>query len=97
MIYLLFMTLTMLFIYNTELFELMIIPFLKYIKKKPLILGAIAVTGDALYMIGGGIIAGLVIEAGLANFTIMMLLNNYGTIMIVVGAITREYFKSIRQ
>jgi hypothetical protein len=86
----------MLFIYYTPLFTLIIPPSLHFLKKKPVLLRIIAIFGDILYMIGGGVIAGLIIEVGILNFTILLLFNNYGTIMIISGAIIREYFKNIR-
>jgi len=46
-------------------------------------------------MIGGGIIAGIIMQIGLSNFTILLFFNNYGTIMVIAGAIIREYFKNI--
>ena len=95
MIYLFFTVFTLAFIYFTPLYKLLIPPIIHYIRKNPIILRVISIIGDVLYMIGGGVIAGLIIEVGLSNFTILLFFNNYGTIMIIAGAIIREYFKNI--
>ena len=96
MTYIICILLIMLFVYYTPLFTLIIPPTLHYVKKKPTLLKFIAIFGDTLYMVGGGVIAGLIINVGISNFTILLFINNYGTIMIITGAIIREYFKSIR-
>ena len=46
-------------------------------------------------MIGGGIVAGHVIEIGLKSFGLYDLVFNYGTIMIIIGAFAREYFSKV--
>jgi len=93
MIYLIYLVLSLLFLYNTSLFE----DFILFVKKKLLIITFISIFGDILYMIGGGIIAGLIVEKGLGDFTLLILLNNYGTIMIILGAFIREYFRNLRK
>ena len=92
MIYLLFTFLSVLFIFNTPLYHVVIL----YIKKKKILVRIIAIFGDSLYMIGGGIVASVVMNIGLSNFTLLNLLNNYGTIMILVGATIREFFGKIK-
>ena len=57
----------------------------------------IIIFGDALYMIGGGIIAGAVIETGLDKFTFFNLFDNYGTIIVIIGASIRELFSKINK
>ncbi|WP_434656643.1 hypothetical protein [Sulfurimonas sp. NW9] len=93
MIYLTYLFFTLVFVYNTPLFD----TFIDFIKKKPIIIIVIAIIGDALYMIGGGIIAGLIVNVRLDKFTLFVLINNYGTIMVIIGAVIREYFKVLRK
>lgn len=93
MIYLIFLLFSLVFIYNTPLFNI----FIEFIKKKSIVTRAIAIFGDALYMIGGGIVAGAVIEIGLNKFVFLNLFDNYGTIMIITGASIREFFGEINK
>lgn len=93
MIYLLFLSVSLLFIYNTPLFGL----FIKFVRKKPFIMRGIAIFGDALYMIGGGVVASVVFSIGLDGFTFVDLFTNYGTILVLVGASIREFFSEINK
>ena len=95
MIYIIYIIFSLIYIYFTPLFKLLIPPAAHYIKKKPILLRIISISGDVLYMVGGGVIAGLIMQIGLSNFTIFIFFNNYGTIMVITGAIIREYFKNI--
>ncbi|MEA2098940.1 MAG: hypothetical protein U9P72_02285 [Campylobacterota bacterium] len=92
MIYLAYLFFSLLFIYNTPLVD----TFIKYVKTRTLIIRVISIFGDSLYMIGGGIVAGHMIEIKLINFTVCDLVFNYGTIMVVIGAFIREYFNRIK-
>ena len=88
--YLIFLLIFLLFIYNTPLFDI----FIDFIKKKSIFTRIIAIIGDSLYMIGGGIVASVVFSIGLDKFTFLNLFDNYGTILIIIGAFVREYFSS---
>ena len=90
MIYIMYMLLILLFWYNTPLYGLIV----DFIRKKPIFLTIIAIFGDALYMIGGGIIAGAMIN--LKGSISLKLVSNYGTILIVIGAMIREFFNKLK-
>ena len=93
MIYLLFLFFSLLFVYSTPLFD----DFIKFIRKKSFITRGIDIFGDALYMIGGGVVASVVFSIGLDKFTFVDLFTNYGTILVLFGASIRELFSEINK
>ena len=89
MTYLAFLFFTLLFIANTPLYRLLI----NFIRKKPIIIKFFIIIGDSLYMIGGGIIAGAIMQEG---YSVFAFFKYYGIILVIFGAITKETFKKYK-
>ena len=85
MIYAWYSIFTLFFIYNTPLWEILI----GCIRKRPIFIKVLIITGDSIYMIGGGVVAAVVYAKG---FNLLTMINNVGIILIVTGAAAREYF-----
>jgi len=93
MIYLAYLFMSLVFIYNTPLYKILI----DFVRTSPKILRFLSITGDFLYMVGGGVVAGIVYAHGSDGFTAIELFNNYGTIMVAMGAFIRDYFKGLKK
>lgn len=62
---------------------------LGYLRKRPIFITILIITGDSIYMIGGWVVAAIIYAKG---FNLLTMVDNVGIILIVTGAIAREYF-----
>ncbi|AXH16323.1 hypothetical protein CP985_14380 [Malaciobacter mytili LMG 24559] len=87
-VYIVYILLTITFLYITPLWNIII----DKIENNSTVISILTIVGDSLYMIGGGIVASDAFTNGLK---LWILINNSGIILIILGAIMREYFKKI--